>query len=271
MSVNNLGLVCLRWNHKTSSCDKTTSVWQVVGKQGAHFLAKMSVDVDGSPRAYHPRDKQSTIKPRDNQAKAFDWTENIKVSDLFGIQGTDAVGPAPGFYVSATSLKNLAVTNTKDASRYVDAGIVPYIVLPLSSFPVPPGMGLPLGCIAFVVDRTTGRSSGAIFADVGNSVGEVSIALAMRLGLRPFYSDCYPKVSGYDEEKFDERFFYLVFPEYLVDPPWAEAAIQTHARSLFDAWGGEAQLKTLYPGTHALLPSDPVSLPPSPDQPAPAI
>jgi hypothetical protein len=260
MATTKLGDVCLRW--KSGGCVKTTTVWQESGTKAAHFLAKMSTDVDGSPRAYHPKDKHEP----DNAGRAFDWMCNVKMSDLHGIQGDDAVGPAPGYYVSATSLKDESVTNEKDARRYVDASVVPFIVLPLASFPVPSGTPLHLGCLAFVVDRVNGRSSGAIFADVGNAVGEVSLALSMRLAHRPFYSKIYPKVIGFDEEEFDERFFYLVFPDQAIAPPWSETAIQTQANSLFQAWGGEARLKTLYPSTHTLLPPDPVALPPPTDQ-----
>src|SRR5437879_3969026 len=111
MAIKKLGSACLRWKH--GACVKTTDVLQVVGKEESHFLAKMSTDVDGSPRAYHPLDKDDP----DNAGKAFDWLTSVKPSDLLGIQGQDAIGPAPGFYVCATSLKNEAVTNVKDASR----------------------------------------------------------------------------------------------------------------------------------------------------------
>lgn len=264
MATIDLGSVCSRWKHK--QCVKTTVVRQVTGKRAAHFLAKMATDVDGSPRAYHPNDKQNP----DNGAHAFDWLTSVKQSDLLGIQGQDAIGPAPGYYVCATSLKDESVTNVKDARRYVDAGVVPYVVLPEASFPVPHGTSLQRGCLAFVVDRTNGRSSGAIFADVGHAVGEASLALSMRLGHRPFYQPPrYPKVIGFDEEEYDERFFYLVFPTEVIAPPWPENAIQTRAKALFETWGGEAQLRALYPHTHALLSYDPVPLPPSPDHPTP--
>ena len=263
MAAADLGPVCSRWDRVNKKCGKTTTVWQVPGTQASHFLAKMSTDVDGSPRAYHPSDKKNP----DNAGKAFDWLTSVKMSDLLGIQGQDAVGPAPGYYVCATSLKDESVTNKKDASRYVDACVVPYIVLPSGSFRVPLGKTLELGCLAFVVDRVNGRSSGAIFADVGHTVGEASLALSMRLGHRPFYSTKYPKVVGFDEEEYDDRFFYLVFPGNVVAPPWPEATIQAQAKALFEAWGGEAELRALYPGTHVLLPPDPVALPPPNDAP----
>jgi hypothetical protein len=262
-AVTDLGEVCVKWSHSSGQCATTTMVHEVQGTKAAHFLGKLSVDVDGAPRAYHPKDK----KEPDNDAKAFDWLTSVKLSDLHGIQGEDAIGPAKGFYVSATSLKNEAITNEKDASRYVDASIIPYIVLPETAFPVPSGKTLKRGCLAFVVDKKTGRSSGAIFADVGRAVGEGSLALAMRLGHRPFYSKIYPKVAGFDEQEYFERFFYLVFPEEVIAPPWPETTIQQRATALFNAWGGEARLKALYPDTKKLLKPDMVKLPPPPNKP----
>lgn len=262
-AVADLGEVCVKWNHGAGQCATLTKVRHVQGTEAAHFLAKLSVDVDGAPRAYHPKDKR---KP-DNSARAFDWLTSIKVSDLHGIQGKDAIGPAKGYYVSATSLTNEAITNTKNASRYVDASTIPYIVLPQATFPVPAGKTLRLGCLAFVVDKETGRYSGAIFADVGRAVGEGSLALAMRLGHRPFYRDYYPKVAGFDEEEYFERFFYLVFPDEVVPPPWPEADIQSRAKTLFDAWGGEARLLALYPDATALKKPDMVKLPPPTNKP----
>ena len=260
--VIDLGEACVKWNHGSGQCAATTKVQQVQGTAAAHFLGKLSVDVDGAPRAYHPKDK----KHPDNDAKAFDWLTSIKLSDLHGIQGDDAVGPAKGYYVSATSLQDES-KDAKDASRYVDASTIPYIVLPEAVFPVPAGKMLKRGCLAFVVDKKTGRSSGAIFADVGRAVGEGSLALAMRLGHRPFYSKVYPKVAGFDEPEYFDRFFYLVFPEEVVLPPWPETAIQTRAEALFKAWGGEARLKALHPDVKPLKKPDMVKLPPLPDKP----
>lgn len=246
LPVKNLGDVCHEFDHQHHRCAEQIKVSQVEGTTSAHYLSKLAIDADGAPRAYHPADRA----PRDNTAKAFDWLANINVNDLHGIQGQGgAVGPAPGFFISATSLSNPAFPHN-DTRRYVDASVIPYVVLPKSTFPAPPGTTLKSGCVVFVVDTTTGGSTGAIFADVGRAVGEGSIALALRLGLDPFISNLRPKLHGFD----GKRFFYLVFPEVVVAPPWPLATIQDTANAQFQNWGGEAQLKALFPAIPDLRP-----------------
>ena len=188
-TVELLGHACHEWDYQANSCRETISVHRVAGTHAAHFVSKLAVDADGAPRAYHPTDKR---RP-DNHTKAFDWLSNINPNDLFGIQGQNgAVGPHPGFHISGTSLFD-AQFPENDTRRWVDAGEVPYIVLSGRSFPWPGGNVVRPGCLAFVVDTISGHSTGAIYADVGRAVGEGSVALALRLGLTPFYSNIIPK------------------------------------------------------------------------------
>ncbi|MEW6122104.1 MAG: M15 family metallopeptidase [Pseudomonadota bacterium] len=226
-----LGEVSGRWNHKEGVSAQDVPVLHVPGTAASHFMAKLAVDADGAPRAYHPENKGS-----------FDWLANITKGDRHGIQGTDAVGPAEGFFVSATSLADPAYPEN-DTRRYVDASLVPYIVLPAAAYPRLGGVPARRGCLAYVVDTKTGGSTGALFADSGCAVGEGSIALALSLGLHPFSARNPPKVVGFDEA----RFFYLVFHDTHVGPPWPVGRIQTEALAAFEAWGGEAQLRALVP------------------------
>jgi len=214
-------------------------VFRLPGQMAVHFVSKLAIDADGSPWAYHPFD----VRPPDNTARAYDWLANIDRKYLNGIQGKDATGPAPGFYVSATSLVDPGVSDPKDTRRYVDAGHVPYIVLP-TDLPTPDGKSLPLGSLAWVVDLQTGRGAGAIFADTGNAVGEGSIALARHLGLNPFRPQNPPKLKGFDER----RFLQIVFPGEVVPPPWAVDVIQSRAKQLFAEWGGWPMVRQLHPG-----------------------
>lgn len=233
--VHKLGDVCHEWNYQLGKCQSSVSVETVQGSAACHFIGKLAVDADGSPKAYHPLDK----RPYDNGARAYDWLANINVKDLFGIQGENGTsGPNAGYYVSGTSLINPA-HQMNDARRYVDAGRVPYFVLPIRQFPSLNGTTLKKGCIAFIFDTRAGGSTGAIFADVGRAVGEGSIALAERMGLKPFHSRCPPKVVGFD----GPRFFYLIFPDVFAAPPWDVEEIETKARDAFAKWGGEAMLR----------------------------
>lgn len=245
-----IGRVCHIWDYASHACKQSIDVWQLSGSQSAHFLSKLEVDADGAPRAYHPKDRN----PPDNEGKAFDWLANLGSSDRHGIQGENgAVGPAPGFVISATSLTDERYP-FNDTRRYVDASSIPYVVLPKGVFPLPAETTLKLGCLVYVVDTKTGGTSGAIFADIGRAVGEGSIRLAQRLGLVPFSSSRYPKVVGFSGGAKDRRFFYLVFPETVITAPWPIEEIQAQATALFEAWGGADRLKVVVPGLPTLKP-----------------
>lgn len=242
--ANNIDIskVCDEWNHRTKTCDAMATVSKLDNQAGYFFVSDLQIDLDGSPQAYHPKDK----RPPDNNTQAWDWLVNVKVSDLPGIQGVDgAVGPLPGYYISATSYQD-GKKKVNDAARYVDSRAISYIVLP-SPFPNA-GAAYPKikgGDCAVVVDLKTGQWTGAIYADTGRSVGEASLRVSLNLGFDPRKSKYPPKVAGGMSRK---DFFYLVFPGTVMPFPLSEPAIQKEAAKLFAAWGGMAQVRALYPG-----------------------
>jgi glycosyl hydrolase group 75 (putative chitosanase) len=161
------------------------------------FAAGMYVDADGAPNAYAPHDK------------GLDFTANAKnggnfVSLVLHADGHPVVqrsGRYKGFYVSTTSLRKRS-GRAADPATYVNAAKIPYIVLPpefMHSFAVA------LGDLAVVTNRQNGKSSFAIFADVGprGQIGEGSIALARALGLNDD-----PRRGGTGSPVIE----YLVFP-----------------------------------------------------------
>jgi hypothetical protein len=89
----------------------------------------MMIDADGAYRAYHPANKGLDFLA--NGGKPGNWwalvTENGKPSGTPVVQGP--ADPAPGFYISTTSLEDPAF-GRKDPRRYVDSESIPYIVLP---------------------------------------------------------------------------------------------------------------------------------------------
>ncbi len=225
--LTKIGRACHVWEH--SACQESVDV--LSDGKVVLFKAKLAIDADGSPRAYHPGDINS-----------YDDLIDIDPESLFGIQGVNAVGPDPGFYVSGTSLHDRRYPEN-DTRRWVDAATIPYFVS-TPGLATPTGKRLPLGVLGVVVDLRTGAWSGAMYADEGYAVGEGSIALAEALGLNPFSRRHAPKLSGFD----GKRFLYIVFPSAgRVSPPWSEADIETRAAALFEAWGGEAKLRSLYP------------------------
>lgn len=89
-----------------------------------------------------------------------------------------ATDPFPGYYVSCTSLSDER-KEVADPTRYVDASEVPYVALPKT---VADLGGARLGDFTYVINLRNGKTSFAIYADIG-TIGEGSIALANRLGI----------------------------------------------------------------------------------------
>src|SRR6266511_1560327 len=169
------------------------------GDNGLHFVAGMQIDADGAPRAYHPPG-----------APGLDFLANAgKPGHWFGII-TDRAGnpvvqsprdPAPGFYVSPTSLQD-PTRAVADPRRYVDASTIPYVVLPRL---VRDRGRVRLGDFVAVRNRANGKIAYAIYADGGpaGKIGEGSIALAKALRI-----PSNPKHGGTDRKEVA----YVVFP-----------------------------------------------------------
>jgi len=150
-------------------------IWRVANSDAFYFVTGMTIDADGSPNAYSP--DGSGLDDIRNAGAPGHW-EGI-ITDETGepvIQGPS--DPFPGFYVSCTSLFDRTKDHA-DPTRYVDASKIPYIVLPHE---VVEQSGVHLGDFAVVLNLIDGKSSYAIFADVG-TLGEGSIALANNLGI----------------------------------------------------------------------------------------
>jgi hypothetical protein len=146
------------------------------------FNAGMMVDADGALRAYHPDDASGLDRLEHAGAPGNRWGLVTPDGEPV-VQGED--DPAPGFYVSQTSLAD-PTKEPDDPQRYVDALVVPYLALQpvfVREF------GCRLGDFAWVTRTEVGgavHESAAIFADVAAPhlpVGEGSIALAERLGI----------------------------------------------------------------------------------------
>jgi hypothetical protein len=131
----------------------------------------MDVDADGSPHAYNPENTALDVNE-----DAMDGSEWVGV--VTGDEGDPVIqnstDPAPGFYVSTTSLEDPRQA-VRNPNRYVDATKIPYIVIPGGV------MGKArLGHPAIVLDVLTGRRVKAIVADAGprDKIGEASVFLA---------------------------------------------------------------------------------------------
>jgi hypothetical protein len=204
------------------------------------FQSGMYVDADGAPNAYGPHNR------------GLDFTANAVRGGKFlsvalhpdGKPVIQRSGHFKGFYVSTTSLHNAAGSPTNPGT-YVDAREIPYIVLPpefMKQF------GVALGDLALVTNQRNGKTSFAIFADVGphGKIGEGSVALARALGLNDD-----PRHGGTGNSSIA----YLVFPRSGLGPGKLRSAkeIRKSAFRAFRRWGGARRLRACSNRELALL------------------
>ena len=202
-------------------------VYQLPDNSAFFFEAGMYIDADGAPDAYNADntgidDLRSAGEPGDWEGLATDRDGNPF------IQGAN--DPFPGYYVSETSLED-RTKDPSDPSRYVDATKVPYIVLPHG---LARQAGARLGDFAVVFNLNNGKSSPAIFADVGENVGEGSVALADALDVR----------SNARRGGTRDGILYAVFPSSGNGRPQSLDEITAAVGQLVKGSGGPAQFTT---------------------------
>ncbi|PXX41379.1 glycoside hydrolase family 75 protein [Undibacterium pigrum] len=198
------------------------------------FEAGMAIDADGAAHAYHPQTGMG-LDYLGNAGVHGNWwalvTDNGMPSGKPLLQ--KASDPAPGFYISKTSLedKDRAL---QDPRRYVDAEVIPFFVLP-GKFK----FGAKLGDLGIAINTGNGKICGCIHADNGPSgkIGEASIALANKLGV-----PSNPKKGG-----VAHGIVYVVFPGSASGWPASPDTLEQRAQAKFTAWGGLARLKNCLP------------------------
>lgn len=145
------------------------------------FISKAAIDADGGIKTYGPNGIGMDYLA--NAGYPGNWwalvTSNGKTSGTPIIQGPN--DPAPGYYISMTSLQYPQYLRT-DPRRYVDSLNIPFYVLPANKYS---SWGIKLGQKAILTNKANGKSCEAIFADAGPStkIGEISIKAAELLGL----------------------------------------------------------------------------------------
>jgi hypothetical protein len=195
-------------------------VWQLPDSSAFFFVSGMTIDADGAPNAYNSDD--TGLDELRNAGNPSHWDGIITDEDGIPlIQGDD--DPFPGYYISCTSLED-RTKEYADPTRYVDASKIPYVVLPQD---VPDKGGAQLGDFAVVMNLRNGKSSYAIFADIG-TMGEGSIALADSLGI---WSDA--RRGGQSGS-----ILYLIFPESGNSQPRSIDDIEDETEKLLSDWGG---------------------------------
>jgi hypothetical protein len=198
------------------------------------YESGMMIDADGGYHAYHP-DNKSGLDYLSNAGKPGNWwalvTDNGKPSGNPVIQ--TASDPAPGFYISTTSLEDSSI-DPEDPRRYVDAESINFFVLPGKL-----GLGAKLGDFGVVIQPDQSDYDYAVYADVGpaNKIGEASIALADALGIPSS-----PKSGG-----IGHGIIYIVFRGSEQGWPLSQAEIDQYGATLFAKWGGLDKAKDCFP------------------------
>lgn len=197
------------------------------------YEAGMAIDADGAYRAYHPNNRLGLDSLVHAGYPGHWWalaTDTGKSSGRPVIQRRG--DPAPGFYVSMTSLYDATIPSERNPHRFVDAAHVPYVVLPPVGF-----KHARLGDFATVINLRNGRTAGAILADQSASdvkMGEGSIALAKALGIDPN-----PRTGG-----IDDGVAYVIYPGSGNGRPRNSREIASLSQRHFRAWGGLHSLKS---------------------------
>mgnify|MGYP001147637693 CR=1 FL=1 len=198
------------------------------------YESGLMIDADGAYHAYHP-DNKSGLDYLGNAGRPGNWwalvTDNGKPSGNPLIQ-TES-DPAPGFYISTTSLED-RTKDRNDQRRYVDAESINFFVLPGRL-----GMGAKLGDFGVVIRPQFNNYAYAIYGDVGPAakLGEGSIALAATLGI-----PSNPKCGG-----VCHGLITIVFPGTTKGWPLTQAQIDQNASGLFANWGGLDKVKACFP------------------------
>lgn len=197
------------------------------------YESGMEIDADGAYHAYNP-DGKSGLDYLANAGQPGNWwalvTDNAQASGNPVIQTDD--DPAPGFYISTTSLED-SNCDPKDPHRYVNAEAINFIVLPGRL-----GLGAKLGDFAVVLRPYTGAYDYAVYADVGpaSKIGEASIALAAALGI-----PSNPRTGG-----IGHGIAYIVFPGSAQSWPLSQPDIDQYGAQLFSKWGGLDKAKDCF-------------------------
>lgn len=200
----------------------------------------MTIDADGSPHAYHPDDSPGLDYLRNARkpgapGEPWHWW-GIVLGENREPQVQKPPDPAPGFYVSSTSLVDPTKRKETDPTRYVDSESIPFIALPPNAIDLGEAS---LGDFCTVINRSNSRIAFAIFADGGpaDHLGEGSIALAEALNVKSS-----PRKGG-----AANGIIYVVFPRSGDGKPKEIDEIKQAGRDLFKAWGGMDRVDEIFP------------------------
>jgi hypothetical protein len=200
------------------------------------FLGRLTVDADGSPHAYHPVNARG-LDDKENAGRPGHWagiaTDNCAEDGNPVIQGPN--DPAPGYYVTPTTMRASTNVSCEVQSNYVNAEKIPFVALPpkVARILTDRAAHTTRGN-AVVVANPSGAVKTAVFADQSPAFGrgEGSVKLVSDLGYNPNAR------NGGTEVR---ELVYVVLPQRLGFPADANT-VKSEVTPLFEAWGGEKRL-----------------------------
>jgi hypothetical protein len=165
-----------------------------------HYIADLSVDVDGHPKSYRLDNRKPPALDDLHKSAGYpdgDWWNVLVADPDTGKPYVDALG----FCVSMTSYQRMGYVRT-DRRRYVNPEVVPYSVLPGAIRRI--CKGVVLGCASRITRVTDKIKVETVYADSsGGNIGEAGWMAAQTFG------------SQWSASNGDERRIYLYefFPD----------------------------------------------------------
>lgn len=183
---------------------KYANVFQDTKTKFIYFKADFDLDADGSPWAYHPKNTGLLHNLNGGGTPPSPSVIYYTPNKFPYIQKN--IDPAPGYYLSMTSLK-LTSYSDSDYRKYVNPDSISYFVLPGGMLKT---QNVSIGDIGLIYNLNNQKHSFAIYADSGPSkiIGEGSLKLAKNLGI-PFRVNEKGRLRGGLDEG---NILYIVFP-----------------------------------------------------------
>jgi GH18 family chitinase len=214
----------------------STIIYNIAGQNAFFFNAGMNVAAEGAYKSFHSNDAVALdyLKKAGSPGKWWSLVTNNGQSN-----GTPLIqpagAPAPGYYISTTTLKDQGLS-PQNPRCYINAASVPYIALPPSL-----ASKAAVGDFGAIINKKTGAVTYAIFAEIHDEgwAGKASINAAAKEGINDD-----PKTGGVTAADL----IYIVFPKSGNGYGRNLGEIRSSGRRLLRQFGGAGFLFDLFRG-----------------------
>jgi GH18 family chitinase len=179
----------------------STIIYSITGQNAFFFNAGMTVAAEGAPKAFNSNDAVALDYLRKAGRPGNWWSLVTNNGQPNGTPLIQPAGePAPGYYISTTTLQNQGFS-LQSQRCYINSASVPYIALPPSL-----ASKAAVGDFGAIINKKTGAVSYVIFAEIHDEgwAGKASINSAAKEGIN---ND--PKTGGVTSPDL----IYIIFPK----------------------------------------------------------